>query len=79
MSAQHTQLLGWDAATVKQTQEVKVSIPQPRFHTNKVTHGFTMTSGQHLLIGSFAAGGEDERMEIFRLKFSIVRSKPAKK
>ena len=79
LSAQHVQLLGWDSATVKQDQEIKVSIPQPRFHTNKVTQSFSLVSGQRLLIGSFRAGGEEDRMELFLLKTSVVRAKAANK
>jgi general secretion pathway protein D len=66
-AAQHVQLLGWDPVTVHEKEQVTVRIPQPRFHTNKVSSNSTLNSGERALIGVFRSGDAKDETELFIL------------
>ena len=74
-AAQHVQLLGWDAVTVKEKEEVAIRIPQPRFHTHKVSSNSTLNAGEHALIGVFRSGDAKDETEIFILRAGTKRTK----
>jgi hypothetical protein len=70
-AAQHVRLVGWENVTVQESGATKILIPQPRFQTNKLVQNITIQSGQHMLIGTFRVGQENE-MELFILKAAVV-------
>jgi hypothetical protein len=74
-SAQHVQLLGWDPTTVHEKDQVTVRIPQPRFHTNKVSSNSSLNAGQHALIGIFRSGDAKDETELFILRAGTKRAK----
>jgi hypothetical protein len=74
-AAQHVQLLGWDPVTVHEKEQVTVRIPQPRFHTNKVSSNSSLNAGQHALIGIFRSGDAKDETELFILRAGTKRAK----
>ena len=67
-SPQHVELLGWDTQDVEENGKLVQRIPQPRFHTNKVTSTATVRSGERILAGVFESGSVPDMMEIFLVK-----------
>jgi hypothetical protein len=74
-AASHVQLLGWDPTTVTQNERVTARLPQPRFHTNKVSENATLTAGVPMLVGSFRAANPPDHMELFILRASLKKAK----
>jgi hypothetical protein len=70
--AQHVRLVGWDNSTVRENGTTKITVPQPRFHTNKVTQNLSVRVGQHLLIGTYRMAEADGLMELFILGNSVT-------
>ena len=74
-AAQHVQLLGWDPVTVHENDRVTARIPQPRFHTNKVSENATLQVGTPVLVGVFRAAGVTDHMELFILRATTKKVK----
>ena len=74
-AAQHVQLLGWDPVTVHENNRVTARIPQPRFHTNKVSENATLQVGTPVLVGVFRAAGVTDHMELFVLRATTKKVK----
>jgi hypothetical protein len=71
VAVQHVRLAGWESVTVQENGETKITIPQPRFHTNKVSQNFSIQSGQKMLIGTFPMEVEKE-VELFIMSGAAV-------
>jgi len=76
ISAQHVELLGWDTVSVEDKGELLQRIPQPRFHTNKVSTSMTVEAGQRVLAGVFEVPADPESNELFLLK---ITTRPPKR
>jgi hypothetical protein len=76
ISAQLIELLGWDTISVEEKGELVQRIPQPRFHTNKVSTSMTVQVGQRVLAGVFEAPADPESNELFLLK---ITTRPQKR
>jgi hypothetical protein len=74
-TAQHVQLLGWDTSSVEEKGELVQRIPQPRFHSNKVSTRITLRAGQRVLAGVFGSATDPEVMEMFLLRVSTRDAK----
>lgn len=77
LCAQHVQLLGWDPTTVEQNGKTSVRMPQPRFHTNKVTTSLSAESGKRYLLGVFRSGDTKDETELFVFR-AATKPKKAK-
>lgn len=71
LCAQHVQLLGWDPTTVEENGKTTTRLPQPRFHTNKVSTAISTESGRRHLIGVFRSGDNKDETELFLFRVTL--------
>jgi hypothetical protein len=74
-AAHNVQLIGWEPNNVEEKGQLVQRMPQPRFHTNKVSSSLTLPVGERVLIGVFNSPRDTEAVELFLLR---VGTRPLK-
>jgi len=76
LCAQHVRLLGFDSTTIRENGETKISVPQPRFQTNKVTQNISIRAGGRVLLGTYRLTDAPDQMEFFILRANVAPVAP---